>query len=356
MKELDNLNKIKKIDNDGMLEVEENFYKQLVEAKKNFDSVDLVKVSGKNYKGIVFLGMGGSGFVGDIVKSLIKDSSTIPIEVVKGYSLPGYIDKDWLVIPVSYSGNTEETISCINQAIKRGATILYITSGGKLEQMAIDSDACIIKVKGGYQPRGAIGFLFLPALLALKDIGIAEISDKEINGALSHIKELAEKFHRNVETGKNFAKQLACLIGGNLPVVYGTSGYLSAVAYRWKCEFNENSKTPCFWAEFPELNHNETVGWQRLISTTKEFILIVLRDEDENMRIKTRINTTIKLVKDNFSEIVEIPVEGSSKLSKALSAMYIGDIASVYLALLHGVNPTPVKKIEKLKAELAKLD
>ncbi len=356
MKQLDELNKIKKIDRQGMLETEENFYHQLVEAKKIADSADLSKIAGKNYTGIAFLGMGGSGFVGDLIKSLIMDDSDIPIETVKGYSLPGYIDKDWLVVPVSYSGNTEETISCLKQAKERGATLLFVASGGLLEEMAEEYEACMVKVPAGHQPRGAIGFLFLPTLLALRDTGLAKVNSSDIDSALGQIKELSEKFNRGVETDKNFAKQIAMAIGNSLPVVYGSGGYLSAIAYRWKCEINENGKTPCFWAEFPELNHNETVGWERLAETTRKLTLLILRDEDENIRMKTRIDTTVGLVKTNFSKVIEIPVKGKSKLAKALSAMYTGDIASVYLALLHGVDPTPVEKIEKLKAELAKLD
>jgi glucose/mannose-6-phosphate isomerase len=141
-----------------------------------------------------------------------------------------------------------------------------------------------------------------------------------------------------------------------MPVIYGTNGYLSAVAFRWKCEINENSKYPSFWAEFPELNHNETVGWENLKDLTRNFVLVVFKDKEAQERIKVRIKTTIQLIKDHFNDVIEIDVEGISKLAKALSTMYLGDISSVYLALLAGVDPTPVDRISVLKAELAKLD
>jgi glucose/mannose-6-phosphate isomerase len=140
-----------------------------------------------------------------------------------------------------------------------------------------------------------------------------------------------------------------------LPIVYGTEGLLSAVAYRLKCEFNENSKTPCWWNEFPELNHNETVGWERLKETSRKFALIVFQDNGESQRIKTRINTTIKLIRDNLDKVIEIKTEGKSEFEKAVNLMFLGGMASVYLALLNNINPSPVEKIKILKSELAKI-
>jgi glucose/mannose-6-phosphate isomerase len=140
-----------------------------------------------------------------------------------------------------------------------------------------------------------------------------------------------------------------------MPVIYGVNGFLSAVAYRWKCEINENSKCPAFFSEFPELNHNETVGWENIKDISKNFVLIVLRDIDASDRIKTRIDTTIKIISSNLGRVIEIKVRGKSKLARALSTMYLGNIASVYLALLYGVDPTPVERIAILKSELAKL-
>jgi glucose/mannose-6-phosphate isomerase len=163
-------------------------------------------------------------------------------------------------------------------------------------------------------------------------------------------------YNRNTLLSDNPAKELAINIGDRLPIVYGTEGIYSAIAYRLKCEINENSKTPSWWNSFSELNHNETVGWERLSDITSDFILIAFRDPDEGPKMRTRIEVTLGQIKPYVAEIVEIPVEGKSKFAKALSAMYLGDIASVYLALLAGVDPSPVVKIESLKAELAKLD
>ncbi|HJX01899.1 MAG TPA: SIS domain-containing protein, partial [Candidatus Humimicrobiaceae bacterium] len=246
--------------------------------------------------------------------------------------------------------------SATGQALERGCEILIICSGGKLESIARSNNKTIIKIPSGLQPRGAIGYLFFPAYLALDYIDVAKIPSMDIEEALDLIKEKAGLYRREVESDKNPAKKLALKILNKLPIIYGTEGLLAVVAYRLKCEFNENSKTPCWCNEFPELNHNETVGWERLKEITKKFILLVFRDKDEGLRIKTRIEVTLNLIKENIGEVVEIPVEGKSKLAKALSAMYLGDMVSVYLALLAGIDPSPVKKIQTLKAELAKLN
>ncbi|MBM3707545.1 MAG: bifunctional phosphoglucose/phosphomannose isomerase [Actinobacteria bacterium] len=353
---LDNLKKVRELDKQDMLGVEENFYGQLLEAKKIAESTVLSQLKNKNFAGIAILGMGGSGFTGDIIKSLIIDYVEIPVEIVKGYDLPAFVKKGWLVIAVSYSGNTEETVSAANQALQKNCELLCVASGGKTEEIASVNGKCFVRLPSGFQPRGASGYLFFTTYLVLRKLCIVNISDSEIEEALNLIRKKSELYKRDIDTDNNPAKKLALKLFNNMPVIYGTDGYLSAVAFRWKCEFNENSKYPSFWAEFPELNHNETVGWENLKGLTGNFVLIVFKDKEARERIKVRIKTTVQLIRSHFNDVVEIDVEGRSKLAKALSTMYLGDITSVYLALLAGVDPTPVDRISILKAELAKLD
>ncbi len=356
MNDLDDLNKINDIDPEGMLKAEEEFYGQLSGAKDIMAETDLSGLSGKELKGLAVLGMGGSGFSGDIIKALIADEVKIPVEVVKGYNLPAFVGESWLVMAVSYSGNTEETISALNQAIERGCRVLIECSGGKLEKLASSSGYNMIKIPSGLQPRGAIGYLFYPAYLALDKLGLIDIDKDDEEEALDLIKERSVIYNRNTPIAKNPAKKLAVEIGDRLPIVYGTEGIYAALAYRLKCEVNENGKTPCWWHNFAELNHNETVGWERLSDITKDFAVITFRDPDETPKIKARIDVTLDQLSGNVGSIIQIPVEGRSKLARALSALYLGDIATVYHAILTGVDPTPVVKIESLKKELAKLD
>ena len=355
MNVLDDLGKISKLDTEDMLGFEEKFYEQLNEAKKIGESIDISKIRKDNFEGIAFLGMGGSGFTGDFIKCLIKYDVSIPIEIVKGYKLPSFINHNWLVIAVSYSGGTEETIAAVSEALKRNCEVVCSTSGGELEQIAIKNNKCLIKIPGGFQPRAAAGFLIVPLYILLSRIGIITIDIKVIDDAISSIKNKSQSYNRNVPFEENFAKKIAFEISNNLPIIYGFEGIMSAVAYRWKCQMNENSKCPSFWNEFPELNHNETVGWERLNEVSKNFVLIIFKDETQSQRIKTRINTTKKLIQNNFNKVIEIEAEGKNELEKALNMMFLGGIVSVYVSLLNNINPTPVDKIKVLKSELAKI-
>jgi len=353
---LDDLEKIKKLDKQDMLGVEENFLNQFIEADSIAERTDFKDLQSAGFSGLAILGMGGSGFSGDIIKSLIIDRATVPIEVVKGYNLPACIGNGWLVIAVSYSGNTEETVESVNQALERGCEVAFVSSGGKIKEIATKENKCYLEMPSGFQPRGASGYLFFSTYLMLARIGIFDIDKFEIEETFNLLDEKAALYNRKINTASNPAKQLALELASKMPVIYGVDGFLSAVAYRWKCEINENAKCPAFWSEFPELNHNETVGWENIGEISRNFALVVFRDPGATERIKVRIETTMNLIKDNLGSIIEIPVEGKSRLAKALSTMYLGDIASVYLALLYGVDPTPVDRIAILKSELAKLD
>ena len=356
MNTLDDLEKIEELDRQDMLGVEERFLEQIKEAKRIAESAEIRELNADNLNGIAILGMGGSGFTGDIIQSLIIDIIDVPVIVVKSYDLPAFVGSGWLVIAVSYSGNTEETVSALLQAVERGCEILCISSGGKVMDIAEENKKTHIKVPPGFQPRGASGYLIFTTYLAMDRMGIVDMAYDDLKETMDLLEEKSIEYNRNTRTEENFAKQLAFELFDYFPVVFGVEGYLSAIAYRWKCEINENSKSPCFWGEFPELNHNETVGWQNLGEITSCFVLVVFDDENATDRIKVRIRTTIKLLEENFGKVIEIPVQGKSRLARAISTMYLGDIASVYLAYLYEVDPTPVDRISVLKSELAKLD
>jgi glucose/mannose-6-phosphate isomerase len=355
MNVLDDLEKIKQIDNLGMLEAAEGFYNQLVHARQIAMHTDISSLQGKDYAGVAFLGMGGSGFSGDIIKDLIKYETDIPIEVVKGYKLPGCVKSSWLTVAFSYSGNTEETIHALETAMDRRSSILCITSGGLTEQIAKSNGYSLVKVPSGYQPRAASAYLFFPAYLILAKLGIIEEKDKEIEECLEMIGEKTADYNRNSRSEANDAKKLAAKIGKSLPIVYGTEGPLASVACRWKCQFNENAKCPSFFNQFPELNHNETVGWQRLRDVSQRFTLILFKDQTQQEPIRKRIEVTKEIIRESFGSVIEIEVQGENLLYRTLSTMYLGDIASVYLAILNDVDPYAIDKINRLKAELAKI-
>src|SRR5450830_862500 len=184
---LDDLEKIKALDPEDMLGIEENFYNQLSQAKIIGEKTDISKIRSRDFAGLAFLGMGGSGFTVDILKSLVKYDISIPVETVKGYKLPAFINKNWLVIAVSYSGGTEETVAAASEALNRGCEVIFSTSGGKMEKIAIENDKCIVSVPKGYQPRAASGYLFLPLYIILGRIGIISLDMDKISHAISAI-------------------------------------------------------------------------------------------------------------------------------------------------------------------------
>ena len=302
---------------------------------------------------IVILGMGGSGISGDIARTLLASELSVPLDVVKGYSLPGYVGGDTLVFAVSYSGETEETLSCYKQAAKKGARIIAITSGGELRRMASDAGHPVIGIPGGLQPRAALGYLLMPVIVILSRLEMIPDISSSIEEAVSVLKEMHREFSFENLEDANLPKRLARMLFGKIPVVYGSEGVLSAAALRWKCQFNENSKIPAFQNVFPELNHNEIVGWELMKDRTRSFHLIMLRSADEHDRIQKRIDITLPLIADHLDGVTEIWARGDSRLAQLLSTVYIGDLTSVYLAILNGVNPTPVDRIKLLKKKLS---
>ncbi len=305
---------------------------------------------------VVTLGMGGSGIGGDVVKAIVEDDLAVPFIVCKGYKLPAFVDPGTLVIAISYSGETEETLTAFEAAEAAGASILVITSGGRIAARASEADYPVVAVPAGLQPRAALGYLALSALVALRRIGLVANESGDIDETLALLVKLSSDFGPAMPTSDNPAKRLAGTLLSKLPVIYGTEGISAIAALRWKCQINENAKTPSFWHAFPELNHNEIVGWQELASVTKEFGLVVLRDSGEYGRVSARIGITVPLISEAFANVAEVTSEGITPLARLMSLIYLGDFASVYLAILNGVDPTPVERIQELKSKLSEID
>lgn len=343
---------IEKIDKQGMLKAVEDFPRQCQEAvsiaKSISLNIDLPKVSS-----ILILGMGGSGISGDIIKVLLEGELSIPILVNKDYTLPNFVDEKSLCFALSYSGNTEETLNGFDQALGRGSCIISIATGGILAKRAHQHRLPLIKIPSGFQPRAALGYLTLPILVILARLNLVKNQTEEIKETLNLLKKKESEWNRKKPLEKNETQMLALKLSGKVPIVYGSQGVTGVAALRWKCQFNENSKIPSFWHTFPELNHNETVGWELLKSVTQKFCLILLRDKDGEERIKRRIAITKSLIEKQFGQVLQVWAEGKSKLAKTFSLIYFGDFTSAYLAILNGVDPTPVQKVEILKKKLA---
>ena len=342
---------IDQVDREGMLKVIESFPEQCREALAIAEQAEVAAPSAVS--SVVILGMGGSGIGGSMIKVLLEREIRVPISVVKGYELPAFVDEKALVFAVSYSGDTEETLATFEEArLRRRANVVAITSNGRLKERATEEGLSLIEIPTGYQPRAALGYLFLPILVILGKAGLVSDKTESIEEAIEILKVESSRFAVKTPAGQNDAKRLAAELYGKIPIIYGAEGISSAAALRWKTQFHENSKIPAFYNVFSELNHNEIVGWEMLEEQTQMFDLIVLRHAGEYGRNKKRIEITLPMISDHLYSVREVWAEGESDVARLLSLIYIGDFTSAYLAILYGVDPTPVERIKLLKEKL----
>jgi len=302
---------------------------------------------------VVILGMGGSAIGGDLVRSLAESEAKIPIFVQRDYGLPAFVDARTLVIASSYSGNTEETLSAFEQALKTGAKKLAITTGGKLQAIAEERNIPVPKITYKAQPRAALGFSLLPTLCFLQKLGFLSDKSADVAETVQVLQKLSEKISEKTPLSGNPAKQLAQQLYDSMPVIYG-AGIVAEVAHRWKTQINENSKAWAFYEVFPELNHNAVVGYQFPSELASRIKVVLLRSSSLNQRVQLRYQVTCELLDRASVEHEFVDSEGGSPLSQMMSLVMMGDYVSYYLAILYRVDPSPVKVIDYLKERLAK--
>lgn len=304
---------------------------------------------------VVVLGMGGSAIGAELVAGLLEPSAPVPIAVHRGYGVPGYVGPETLVIASSYSGNTEETLSGYDEARRRGARLVAVTTGGELAQRAERDGLPLVRIRAGLQPRAAIGYSLLPQLAILHQAGLLDDPEGAVQEAIALLKTWRARLEPSVPAEQNEAKQIALAFHQHLPLVYGTQGWKGVVAYRWKTQINENAKAQAMANRFPELNHNETVGWEVPPSINGLCQVVLLRERTDPAPIQRRIEVTAEIMRPQVAGIREAWAEGESELARLFSLLYLGDYVSLYLAYLYRVDPTPVKAIDRLKSELARL-
>ena len=298
----------------------------------------------KEFSNVVVTGLGGSGIGGSIVQNFVFDKMNIPFLVNKDYFLPSFVNKNSLVIVCSYSGNTEETLMAMQQAIKAKATIVCITSGGKVAQIADKKKYDCILVPAGMPPRSCLGYALVQILNVIHYFGLIDNKfEKEIEAAIKQMT-AGEK-----ETQKK-ATALAKKIVGKLPIIYSAPNF-EGVAIRFRQQINENSKMLCWHAVIPEMNHNELVGWK---DEAKDKVVLILRNEDDYERTQTRMEINKKVIKKYTPNIIEIYSQGKSYWEKAFYLIHLTDWVSVILADLRELDATEVKVIDFLKGSLAK--
>ena len=275
----------------------------------------------------------------------------IPLEVSREYKLPAYADKKTLVIITSYSGDTEETLSSFLDALKRKCMIYCISSGGALIKYAQKHKVQYLQVPAGMPPRAALPYMFVPLLVLLEKVGLVKGAKIELSEAIGLLEKISQENGPEVPTRDNFAKTVATHIGETAPAVYG-HGFYRSVAQRFKQQFNENSKSASKWEYFPELDHNEIVGWEGRGEQCRYFSIILIHDEEAPAEITSRVDITQGIMERAGLIMFDLKVQGKSTLAKMLSTIVVGDFISVYLAVMRGVDPTPVLTINYLKTSL----
>lgn len=329
--------------------------KQLVEgfAQQLRDAMDIgekatVAFAGPIYNNVVIAGMGGSGIGGDIVRAYVADKLEVPVVVNKGYTLPAFVGLGTLFIASSFSGNTEETISGVRAAMNSDASIGFVTSGGELLRIAQEEGMPHLIIPGkSKQPRASLGYSLVEMLYLLHYAGLLDSTFKtELRQSISLLEEQAGII-------KVQASALANNFHNKLPVLYVSNG-LEPVAVRFQHQLNENAKQLCHVNVFPEMNHNEIVGWQHPESIYEQLSVLLIRTAYDHPRVRLRMDLSKKIFEDKVQDVVEIEAQGATYLEQALYLIHLFDWVSVYLAELNNVDPNTIGNIDYLKGELSK--
>lgn len=342
---LDDLKMIHDRDKDDALGVAEKQWKQL--GYKYEVEVPL----GKEISNVVLAGMGGSAFPGIFAKTW--PGTNVPFEIVRDYELPAYVGPRTLFISSSYSGNTEETLAALTAAEQRGAIIVVIAAGGKLADRAHEAGYPLYTIPGGIQPR-MCAFYFWAALVQLfEPLGlIRQGSTDEMIAAGEWLKGQVAAWRPDVPTSQNPAKQLAQELMGQSLVVY-SGPKLFPAANKWKICTNENAKNVAWVNQFPEYNHNEFIGWNGH-PVDKPYAVVEIRSSLEHERVQKRFEISDRLLSGKRPAPHVVTPLGESLLQQIIWTSNFADFVSLYLALLNGIDPSPVELVEKLKAELNK--
>ncbi len=347
---IESVEAIKKADPGDMLTKIKDLPLQIKDAWKIVQAASLPPAYG-DVRNITILGMGGSAIGGEFAGALLADELKVPLNVHRDYGIPGYVGRDSLVIVSSFSGNTEETLSGFDEAKKRGAKILAITTGGKVAEDAKALRLPLITFGYHAQPRAALGYSLTLVLGALGKLGFARDMGTEIDQALKDLAKLEERVHEGART--NDAKKLAIELYGRIPVVFG-AGAMGVMARRVKDQWNENAKNWAHYDVMSELNHNAVVGFPHPPLARDAQTVLLLRSRRDNPRHQLRFDVTKELLDRSQIQHKDLQFDGDSLLSEILQMTYFTDYVSFYVALLNGADPSPVASIDYLKDRLAK--
>src|SRR2546425_7460105 len=300
-------------------------------------------------RAVIVAGMGGSAAGADLLAACAAERLDVPVLVQRGYGLPALVGQRDLVIVVSYSGDTAETLSAAEAALERGSSLVAVTAGGRLGALAAQRNLPRVALPTGLMPRMALGYLFFPLLAILKSADLTVVKDSEVDEALVALDAQAGALGPGRPAAENEAKRLALALGSRLPVIYG-GPLTGAVAYRWKTDLAENAKTFAAAGTLPEMNHNEIEAWGSPFA--RQMQLVLLRDHEETPEIARRFALLRELIGAAAGGISEVWARGTGCAARLLSLITLGQWTSFYLAILRGVDPWPVPTLDALKTRL----
>jgi glucose/mannose-6-phosphate isomerase len=304
---------------------------------------------------VALLGMGGSAIGGDLARAIWSDRLGVPLEVVRGYDLPAWVGADALVVASSYSGATEETISALGAALERRCPVAIVTTGGPLRDVAERAGLPLLTFPGGGQPRAAVGYSLGLLGGLLERAGVLDLEGEEVEAAARAAAAMASRCAPDIATDRNPAKQLAWWLVDRLPIIEA-SGFLGPVARRWKTQLNENGKTSAAWEELPEATHNAVVGYAQPESLRDRLYVVFLASPLDHPRNTLRSALSAELLSAVGIGHQVVPIPGEGRLAQAISAIVLGDMVSAYLAVVYGLDPTPVDAIGHIKRRLSATD
>ena len=303
--------------------------------------VESARIEPAEAAGVMICGMGGSAIGGDLAAAALGERCTLPLLTIRGYELPPWATPEWTVVCSSYSGETEETLACMEAAEALGARRIVASTGGRLSEVARAAGVPVIGLPAALPaPRAAVAYMFAVAAESVAVAGAPRIHT-EIDAAAAHLEGVRDALLEHAEA-------IASRLEGTVPVIYGAD-LTAPVARRWKTEINENAKLPAFWAELPEADHNEICGW-----TEAEGVLsaVFLRDADQHPREQRRFELTAEIVSSAAAEVEIVELEGNNRSERLLSAVMLGDLVSLFLAAHRNIDPTPIEAIDLLKQRM----
>lgn len=337
---------VKKYDPQNQFDVLVNTYQQIEFAWNNQFVVDGIKSS--EIVNIIISGLGGSAISGDLIKNYLCSEIEIPIIVNRNYNLPKFASKDTLFIASSYSGNTEETISALNEAIEIGCKIVCISTGGEVESIAKNKNIPLVKVQPGFQPRYSLGLSFFSLLKVFQELKLISDQTKIVENIISIWKQKGIEYSKEGNTAYTFAESLV----GFIPLIYSVVDSTSAVGYRFKCQLNENSKLHAFHNEIPEMNHNEIIGWESYKEKVFHVKIVNIEDELYHPQIQKRFDILKDIFSKSGAEILSLKSNEQLFKVRLLDLIYLGDWISYYIGVLRGYDPSEIDNIYTLKDRL----